>query len=218
MKNDLINQIEVKDVSDALDILKAAGTEDLFEKGKWKVGDEKVYQGVTYYVSDFNDKGTPKWRKKKGEGKPSGPSPSGNKGSKKRIQIKDYFDEIKLAERIKSEIIELSKNEKDNYFNFKSVTSNKFVTNKKEFRNLFKATEKMGVGYKVLDRIMELEPSIKTLDSNIRESLVNIINENWTTKSPEEIAKLIQEKLEGFKEGLKVRISDITAAFDGLII
>ena len=134
------------------------------------------------------------------------------------ISRKDYFDEIKLAERIKSEIIELSKNEKDNYFNFKSVTSNKFVTNKKEFRSLFKATEKMGIGYKVLDRIMELEPSIKTLDSNIRESLVNIINENWTTKSPEEIAKLIQEKLEGFKEGLKVRISDITAAFDGLII
>lgn len=134
------------------------------------------------------------------------------------ISRKDYFDEIKLAERIKSEIIELSKNEKDNYFNFKSVTSNKFVTNKKEFRDLFKATKKMGVGYKVLDRIMELEPSIKTLDSNIRESLVNIINENWLTKSPEEIAKLIQEKLEGFKEGLKVRISDITAAFDGLII
>lgn len=97
MKNDLINQIEVKDVSDALDILKAAVTEDLFEKGKWKVGDEKVYQGVTYYVSDFNAKGSPKWRKKKGEGKPSGPSPSGNKGSKKRIQIKDYFDEINTA-------------------------------------------------------------------------------------------------------------------------
>ena len=97
MKNDLINKIEVKDVSDALDILKAAGTEDLFEKGKWKVGDEKVYQGVTYYVSDFNAKGSPKWRKKKGDGKPSGPSPSGNKGSKKRIQIKDYFDEINTA-------------------------------------------------------------------------------------------------------------------------
>lgn len=134
------------------------------------------------------------------------------------ISRKDYFDEIKLAERIKSEIVELSKNEKDNYFNFKSVTSNKFVTNKKEFRNLFKTTEKMGIGYKVLDRIMELEPSIKTLDSNIRESLVNIINENWKIKSPEEIAKLIQEKLEGFKEGLKIRVSDITAAFDGLII
>ena len=97
MKNDLINQIEVNNVSDALDILKAAGTEDLFEKGKWKVGDEKVYQGVTYYVSDFNAKGSPKWRKKKGDGKPSGPSPSGNKGSKKRIQIKDYFDEINTA-------------------------------------------------------------------------------------------------------------------------
>lgn len=97
MNNDLINQIKVNNVSDALDILKAAGTEDLFEKGKWKVGDEKVYQGVTYYVSDFNAKGTPKWRKKKGEGKPSGPSSSGNKGSKKRIQIKDYFDEINTA-------------------------------------------------------------------------------------------------------------------------
>lgn len=97
MKNDLINQIKVNNVSDALDILKAAGTEDLFEKGKWKVGDEKVYQGVTYYVSDFNAKGSPKWRKKKGEGKPSVQSPSGNKGSKKRIQIKDYFDEINTA-------------------------------------------------------------------------------------------------------------------------
>ena len=30
MKNDLINHIEVNSVSDALDILKAAGTEDLF--------------------------------------------------------------------------------------------------------------------------------------------------------------------------------------------
>ena len=130
------------------------------------------------------------------------------------ISRKDYFDEIKLAERIKSEIIELSKNEKDNYFNFKSVTSNKFVTNKKEFRSLFKATEKMGIGYKVLDRIMELEPSIKTLDSNIRESLVNIINENWTTKSPEEISKIIEEQL----ENQRIHISNITAAFDGLDI
>ena len=72
MENDLINQIEVNNVSDALDILKAAGTEDLFEKGKWNVGDEKVYQGVTYYVAELNAKGSPKWRKKKGEGKPSG--------------------------------------------------------------------------------------------------------------------------------------------------
>lgn len=130
------------------------------------------------------------------------------------ISRRDYFDEIKLAEAIEEEILKLSQYEKDNYFNFKSVTSNKFVTNKKEFRSLFKATEKMGVGYKVLNKIMELEPSIKTLDSNIKESLVNIINENWQTKSPEEISKLIQEKL----EGLKVHISDITAAFDGLKI
>ena len=90
----------------------------------------------------------------------------------------DYFDEIKLANKLKREIKKLSKNEKDNYFNFKSVTSNKYVTNKREFRKLFKATDKMNLGYKVLDKIMELEPSIKTLDSNVKESLVNTINEN----------------------------------------
>lgn len=130
------------------------------------------------------------------------------------ISRKDYFDEIKLANKIKREIKKLSKNEKDNYFNFKSVTSNKYVTNKSEFRKLFKATEKMGIGYKVLDRIMELEPSIKTLDSNIRESLVNTINENILTKEPEEISKIIEEQL----ENQMIHISDISSAFDGLDI
>ena len=126
----------------------------------------------------------------------------------------DYFDEIKLANKIKREIRKLSKNEKDNYFNFKSATSNKYVTNKKEFRSLFNATDKMNLGYKVLNKIMELEPSIKTLDSNVRESLVNTINENILTKSPEEISKIIEEQL----ENQRIHISDITAAFDGLII
>ena len=126
----------------------------------------------------------------------------------------DYFDEIKLANKIKREIKKLSKNEKDNYFNFKSVTSNKYVTNKREFRKLFKATDKMNLGYKILNKIMELEPSIKTLDSNVKESLVNTINENILTKEPEEISKIIEEQL----ENQRIHISDITAAFDGLII
>ena len=126
----------------------------------------------------------------------------------------DYFDEIKLANKIKREIRKLSKNEKDNYFNFKSATSNKYVTNKKEFRSLFNATDKMNLGYKVLNKIMELEPSIKTLDSNVRESLVNTINENILTKEPEEISKIIEEQL----ENQRIHISDITAAFDGLDI
>ena len=126
----------------------------------------------------------------------------------------DYFDEIKLANKIKREIKKLSKNEKDNYFNFKSVTSNKYATNKKEFRKLFKATDKMNLGYKVLNKIMELEPSIKTLDSNVRESLVNTINENILTKSPEEISKIIEEQL----ENQRIHISDISSAFDGLDI
>ena len=126
----------------------------------------------------------------------------------------DYFDEIKLANKIKREIKKLSKNEKDNYFNFKSVTSNKYATNKKEFRKLFKATDKMNLGYKVLNKIMELEPSIKTLDSNVKESLVNTINENILTKEPEEISKIIEEQL----ENQRIHISDISSAFDGLII
>lgn len=126
----------------------------------------------------------------------------------------DYFDEIKLANKIKREIKKLSKNEKDNYFNFKSVTSNKYATNKREFRKLFKATDKMNLGYKVLDKIMELEPSIKTLDSNVKESLVNTINENILTKEPEEISKIIEEQL----ENQRIHISDISSAFDGLDI
>ena len=126
----------------------------------------------------------------------------------------DYFDEIKLANKIKREIKKLTKNEKDNYFNFKSVTSNKYVTNKREFRKLFKATDKMNLGYKVLDKIMELEPSIKTLDSNVKESLVNTINENILTKEPEEISKIIEEQL----ENQRIHISDISSAFDGLDI
>ena len=126
----------------------------------------------------------------------------------------DYFDEIKLANKIKREIKKLSKNEKDNYFNFKSATSNKYLTNKKEFRSLFNATDKMNLGYKVLNKIMELEPSIKTLDSNVRESLVNTINENILTKEPEEISKIIEEQL----ENQRIHISDISSAFDGLDI
>lgn len=126
----------------------------------------------------------------------------------------DYFDEIKLANKLKREIKKLSKNEKDNYFNFKSVTSNKYATNKREFRKLFKATDKMNLGYKVLDKIMELEPSIKTLDSNVKESLVNTINENILTKEPEEISKIIEEQL----ENQRIHISDISSAFDGLDI
>ena len=130
------------------------------------------------------------------------------------ISRMDYFDEIKLANKLKREIKKLSKNEKDNYFNFKSVTSNKYATNKREFRKLFKATDKMNLGYKVLDKIMELEPSIKTLDSNVKESLVNTINENILTKEPEEISKIIEEQL----ENQRIHISDISSAFDGLDI
>ena len=61
---------------------------------------------------------------------------------------------------------------------------------------------------------MELEPSIKTLDSNVKESLVNTINENILTKEPEEISKIIEEQL----ENQRIHISNISSAFDGLDI
>ena len=44
------------------------------EKAKWKIGDEKQYQGVTWVVGGFNAKGTPLWRKKKDSGSPAGGS------------------------------------------------------------------------------------------------------------------------------------------------
>ena len=39
-----------------------------FEKAKWNVDDEKVYQGITYFVSGFSAKGSPLWKKKKDQG------------------------------------------------------------------------------------------------------------------------------------------------------
>ena len=65
---DLIKSIQISNVAEAEEILKAAGSEDLFEKAKWNVGDTKVYQGITYEVGGFNAKGTPLWRKKKDGG------------------------------------------------------------------------------------------------------------------------------------------------------
>lgn len=39
--------------------------EEMSLEKAWNVGDEKQYQGVTYYVHSFNAKGKPLWRKKK---------------------------------------------------------------------------------------------------------------------------------------------------------
>ena len=46
------------------------------EKAKWKVGDEKQYQGATWVVGGFNAKGVPLWRKKKDSGAAAGGSGS----------------------------------------------------------------------------------------------------------------------------------------------
>ena len=82
MKEDLIKSIQISDVAEAEEILKSAGSEDLFEKAKWNVGDTKVYQGITYEVGGFNDKGTPLWRKKKDTNNTSTDKPTVNKEDK----------------------------------------------------------------------------------------------------------------------------------------
>ena len=46
------------------------------EKAKWKIGDEKQYQGATWVVGGFNAKGTPLWRKKKDGGGSATPAQS----------------------------------------------------------------------------------------------------------------------------------------------
>ena len=89
-KADLISAINISSVHEAEEILKAAGTEgDLFEKAR-KVGDEKVYQGVTYYVAALNSKGVPLWRKKKdGGGSGSMTAPAAKKTSTSSTTKKD---------------------------------------------------------------------------------------------------------------------------------
>lgn len=66
-------------------------SEDLIEKaGKWSVGMEKTDKhGITWYVSDFNASGAPKWRKKNDGGQPKAtaqPQPSGNSGGQPKQQ------------------------------------------------------------------------------------------------------------------------------------
>lgn len=76
----LIDDIKISNLSEATEILKGdIGCEELFEKAR-KIGDEKVYQGVTYYVHALNSKGQPLWRKKKDGG---GSSSSGSQSSAK---------------------------------------------------------------------------------------------------------------------------------------
>lgn len=55
-------------------------SKDIIEKAK--VGDEKVYQGVTYYVAALNAAGKPLWRKKKEGSSKSQPEGSGGTAAK----------------------------------------------------------------------------------------------------------------------------------------
>ena len=73
-------------------------TFDELEKGKWSVGDTKVYQGVTWEVGGFNAKGAPLWRKKKG---------SGGNSSDTSLSTKTSDDSKQNSEDVKNKISDL---------------------------------------------------------------------------------------------------------------
>ena len=141
---DLIKSIPISSVTQAEEILKSAGTEDLFEKAKWNVGDTKVYQGITYEVGGFNAKGTPLWRKKKdgggsgnnsktaktedGNARTRSTATTGMKGKKDKTDKKvksisdaydDAFNDVKTQLRdLQDKIEELNKKQKSIYSDF----------------------------------------------------------------------------------------------------
>ena len=103
---------------------------DIIEKAKWNIGDEKVYQGVTYVVGGFNAKGAPQWRKKKDGGggkvdddkssdskkqtpKSENKPASSNQPTQKK-ELKDYTPDelVNFAEQAKTEALEAIVNDK----------------------------------------------------------------------------------------------------------
>ena len=71
------------------------------------IGDEKVYQGITYYVSGFNSKHIPLWRKKKGQ-------TSGSLNSNTRDKKKEVKEENKKFQKEEVKPKEQKDDVKDN--------------------------------------------------------------------------------------------------------
>ena len=138
---DLIKSIQISDVAEAEEILKSAGSEDLFEKAKWNIGDEKVYQGVTYVVGGFNAKGAPQWRKKKdgGGGKTATTDNKPKKSSTDKLDShasKTPTSALKRAaedENAPKEVRDAAKRELEN--RSKTDTTDKPATNKQDSGN-----------------------------------------------------------------------------------
>ena len=101
------------------------------EKAKWKVGDEKQYQGATWVVGGFNAKGVPLWRKKKDSGAAAGGSGSATP---------------KAAPAVANKTPEAPKST-GNAFDFNSGSSDWEVT-KKDWQTQYR-NEKLGVGVHV---------------------------------------------------------------------
>lgn len=91
---------------------------DIIQKAH-NVGDEKVYQGITYYVASLNSSGKPLWRKKKGENKTkenhdvTENKESEDEGSK---QLSDFTPDevVKYANETKTDNLVNAVNDKNN--------------------------------------------------------------------------------------------------------
>jgi hypothetical protein len=81
--------VESNSINKAIDSSLESSDDSLDElKKAHNIGDEKVYQGITYYVSGFNSKHIPLWRKKKGQ-----TSGSLNSNIKKKEEVKETKEE-----------------------------------------------------------------------------------------------------------------------------
>ena len=99
----------------AVQIEKSFGEEIDIEKA-WNVGDEKHYQGKTYYVAALNAKGQPLWRLKKDVGRKEP-----EKRAKEPTQHKTERGIIKDIQKLVNKYNNLGYNGKYRWFDIKTI-------------------------------------------------------------------------------------------------
>lgn len=183
MEKDLISQINISSLQEAEDILKGAGTEELFEKAKHQDGDMHP-NGKWVWVSSANG-GKGDWRTKGGRTHTKH-SDSGNAGtgSTTTTQQKPITqttgttskrdeENITATQPTKSTAIDKLKFETKNGFKFKKDSDYRMRYNKRE-----KAYEiwKEGDVYGAKVAMM----SIKSDDENIGKDIINYLKEKYS--------------------------------------
>lgn len=178
-KADLISQINIDSIQEAEDILKSAGTEELFEKAKHQDGDMHP-NGKWVWVSSANG-GKGDWRTAGGRthkkhnagGGNSGATTTQTKPKKRPIGVGTNGPEKRTTQKKESETTtDTLKLESKNGFKFKSDSNYRMRYNKRE-----KAYEiwKEGDVYGTKTAMM----SIKSSDENIGGDIIKHIQKKY---------------------------------------